>query len=90
MEIYFKYKNKIISTTNLEKKLKRLKIDINDIEIIIPEKSQEIIEENTSYNYYYFYNKNTRETITSIYNNLDNLKENINIEEWNVKNNSRN
>lgn len=90
MEIYFKYKNKIISTTNLEKKLKRLKIDINDIEIITPEKSQEIIEENTSYNYYYFYNKNTGETITSIYNNLDNLKESINIEEWNVKNNSRN
>lgn len=90
MEIYFKYKNKIISTTNLEKKLKRLKIDINDIEIITPEKSQEIIEEKISYNYYYFYNKNTGETITSIYNNLDNLKESINIEEWNVKNNSRN
>ena len=34
MEITFKYQGKIISTPNLEKKLKRMKISINDIEII--------------------------------------------------------
>ena len=34
MEITFKYKGKIISTPNLEKKLKRMKISIDDIEII--------------------------------------------------------
>lgn len=34
MEVTFKYQNKIISTPNLEKKLKRMKISINDIEII--------------------------------------------------------
>jgi len=34
MEVTFKYKEKIISTPNLEKKLKRMKISIEDIEII--------------------------------------------------------
>jgi hypothetical protein len=34
MEIIFKYNNKIITTPNLEKKLKRMKISIDDIEII--------------------------------------------------------
>ena len=34
MDITFKYNNKIITTPNLEKKLKRMKISINDIEII--------------------------------------------------------
>ena len=43
MEITFKYNGKIISTPNLEKKLKRMKISINDIEIL--EKTENIIEE---------------------------------------------
>ena len=34
METTFKYNNKIITTPNLEKKLKRMKISIDDIEII--------------------------------------------------------
>lgn len=34
MDITFKYNGKIISTPNLEKKLKRMKISINDIEIL--------------------------------------------------------
>lgn len=34
MEVTFKYKNKIITTPNLEKKLKRMKISLEDIEII--------------------------------------------------------
>lgn len=32
--VTFKYKDKIISTPNLEKKLKRMKLSLNDIEII--------------------------------------------------------
>lgn len=36
MEVTFKYNGTIISTPNLEKKLKRMKISINDIEIIPP------------------------------------------------------
>ena len=34
MDITFKYKGKLITTPNLEKKLKRMKISIDDIEII--------------------------------------------------------
>jgi hypothetical protein len=34
METIFKYKGTIITTPNLEKKLKRMKLSINDIEII--------------------------------------------------------
>ena len=34
METTFKYKGTIITTPNLEKKLKRMKLSINDIEII--------------------------------------------------------
>lgn len=42
MEATFKYNNKIITTPNLEKKLKRMKISIDDIEIIkTPTKKQE-------------------------------------------------
>lgn len=41
-EITFKYNGKIISTPNLEKKLKRMKISMEDIEIInnLPEKEE--------------------------------------------------
>ena len=43
MDITFKYKGKIITTPNLEKKLKRMKISINDIEIIdAPIKKKEV------------------------------------------------
>lgn len=39
METTFKYKGQIISTPNLEKKLKRMKITLDDIEIIeVPKK----------------------------------------------------
>ena len=34
MDITFKYNNKIITTPNLEKKLKRMKLSLEDIEII--------------------------------------------------------
>lgn len=34
MEITFKYNGKLISTPNLEKKLKRMKISLEDIEIV--------------------------------------------------------
>ena len=34
MEVTFKYKDTIITTPNLEKKLKRMKLSIDDIEII--------------------------------------------------------
>jgi hypothetical protein len=43
METTFKYQGKIITTPNLEKKLKRMKISIDDIEIIdTPIKKKEV------------------------------------------------
>lgn len=43
MDITFKYKGKVITTPNLEKKLKRMKISIDDIEIIdTPIKKKEV------------------------------------------------
>ena len=43
MDITFKYKGKLITTPNLEKKLKRMKISIDDIEIIdTPIKKKEV------------------------------------------------
>ena len=42
METTFKYQGKIITTPNLEKKLKRMKISVDDIEIInAPVKKEE-------------------------------------------------
>lgn len=45
--VTFKYKDTIISTPNLEKKLKRMKLSLNDIEIIDTpiSKKEETIEE---------------------------------------------
>lgn len=45
--VTFKYKDTIISTPNLEKKLKRMKLSLNDIEIIETpiNKKEETIEE---------------------------------------------
>lgn len=46
METTFKYKNTIISTPNLEKKLKRMRITLNDIEIVDASiKKEEPLEE---------------------------------------------
>ena len=41
METTFKYKGKIITTPNLEKKLKRMKIQLSDIKIIETPKKEE-------------------------------------------------
>ena len=75
----FKYNNKIYNPVNLEKKLKKIGISINDIEII--QEEPKIIEYN-SIELFHFKNKNTKETISSIYDNLENLKEYININEY--------
>lgn len=77
--ITFKYNNKIYDTPNLEKKLKRMKITINDIEIIddIPKKE---IEEDTYFKKYYYKNIKTGYTIVSIYPELPKWIENK--DEW--------
>jgi len=70
----FKYKGKIYAPVHLEKKLKKLGVTINDIEIIeydedVTQKPKEL-EDITRY---FFNNLKTGEVIISIYNNLDHL-----------------
>lgn len=77
----FKYKDKIYTTTNLEKKLEKLGIGIQDIEIL-KKQDNSIGETDNTIQKYYFKNKHTGETIVSIYDNLQNLKQVINIKEW--------
>lgn len=82
MNITFKYQNQIITTPNLEKKLKKMKITLADIEII-PESDKVTEKEDTNWRtLYHFKNPKTGETITSIYDNLDNLKEFINVNDY--------
>lgn len=45
METQFKYKGKLFSTPNLEKKLKRMKLSIDDIEIVELEKKKDVPDE---------------------------------------------
>lgn len=69
MEIKFKYNGKIISTPNLEKKLKRMKISIDDIEIIKDDVKKEVVKEenNNNIKLYYFINKTNGYKHCSIY-----------------------
>lgn len=77
----FKYKDKIYTTTNLENKLNKLGIELQDIEIL-KKQDNSIGETDNTIQKYYFKNKYTGETIVSIYDNLYNLKQIINIEDW--------
>ena len=65
METIFIYKGQKISTPNLEKKLKRMKITLDDIEIIKEEPKQEIkyIEEDDLETVYV---KSTKDDLTRI------------------------
>lgn len=75
----FKYNGRIYNPINIEKKLKKLGITINDIEII--SKEEEIIEYSDT-KLYHFMNRKTGETINSIYDNLDDLKSVICINDY--------
>lgn len=81
MNTTFKYQNQIITTPNLEKKLKKMKLTLEDIEIISEEKKEE--KEDTNWRtLYYFKNPKTGNIITSIYPNLDDLEEFINVNDY--------
>jgi hypothetical protein len=67
--ISFKYKDKIYTTTNLEKKLNKLGIGIQDIEIL-KKQDNSIGETDNTIKKYYFKNKYTGDTLVSIYDNL--------------------
>lgn len=76
----FKYNGRIYNPVNVEKKLKKMGIIINDIEII-PEEVKKIEEVDDTVTYL-FIDKNNGKKIISIYNNLDNLKDIVNVNDY--------
>ena len=81
----FIFNNKIYNPVNLEKKLKKLGITLEDIQII--EDNKIIDEIDTSIQKYYFKNTITGETIVSVYPSLEHLKNIVNIYEYKRPNN---
>ena len=98
MATIFKHNNEVYQCVNLKKKLKRLRIDESDIEILfegelsqseLEKKYLELTQVNEDDNVddndiklYYFLNPKTGYSIMSIYPTLDNLKDIENIEEY--------
>lgn len=69
---YFKYNNKVYEVPNLEKKLKRMKLSLEDIKLIDKPSPKEDNDDNEVIIKHHFILPNGY-TVTSIYNNLDNL-----------------
>ena len=73
VEKYFKYQDKIYKTSNLDKKLKKMKLSLEDIELIDkPIKSSKEDDEDNGITKHHFILPNGY-IVTSIYDNLDNL-----------------
>lgn len=77
VETYFKYQDKIYKTINLDKKLKKMKLSLEDIELIdkpikTSKEDEDKEELDTSITKHHFILPNGY-TVTSIYNNLDDL-----------------
>ena len=77
--VTFKYNNKQYTTNNLDSKLSKLGISNDDIEIL---GSTNLGNIDMSIKKYYFYNKDDKSTIVSIYDNLDNMKNYIDISKY--------
>lgn len=88
MGTIFKHNDRIYQATNLDKKLKRLRIDKSEIEILSEVDNSQLEKEYIKYTkeakeipeeswrntrLYTFKNNKTGETIVSVYNNLDHL-----------------
>lgn len=98
MAAIFKYNDKIYQCMSLDKKLKRLKIDKDDIDILLErDLTQSELEKEfinltrfcaesvlKEIKLYQFKNRITGETIISIYSTLDNLSNLININDYDV------
>lgn len=77
--ITFKYKNKQYTTNNLEKKLSKLGITKDEIEVMGIKKEEPI---DTSITKYYFRNRKDKSVIVSICPTLDHLSSYINIKDY--------
>lgn len=64
----FIYNGRIYNPVNVEKKLKKMGISMDDIEII---KETPLIEPPSDVKLFYYYNPNTGYSITSIYDNVN-------------------
>ena len=75
VEIYFKYQDKIYKTINLDKKLKKMGISLEDIQLIDKpiKASKEDNDKEEVITKHHFVLPNGY-TVTSIYDNLDNLR----------------
>lgn len=78
--IKFKYNGKIFAPSNFEKKLQKLGITKDDVEII--EEVKEEVQSETKL--YYFYNPINKHTITSCLPDLEHLRnvKGYNVDEW--------
>ena len=76
----FKYNGRIYNPVNVEKKLKKMGITMDDIEII-PEEIKEIKYEDDTITYLFIDRVNDKR-IVSIYDNLDDLKDLINVNDY--------
>lgn len=76
----FMYNGRIYNPVNVEKKLKKMGITMNDIEII-PEEIKEVKYEDDTITYLFIDRVNGKR-IVSIYDNLDNLKDLINVNDY--------
>lgn len=76
----FKYNGRIYNPVNVEKKLKKMGITMDDIEII-PEEIKKVKYEDDTITYL-FIDKNNGKKIISIYDNLDNLKDIVNVNDY--------
>lgn len=80
MRIKFKYNGIVYYPKDLDKKLKKLGITKDDIEIVNDDNKIETPLELDDIRKHYF--TNGVFTITSIYDNLDNLRNMINVDEY--------
>ena len=76
----FKYNGRIYNPVNVEKKLKKMGITMDDIEII-PEEINEVKYEDDTITYLFIDRVNGKR-IVSIYDNLDDLKDLINVNDY--------
>ena len=76
----FMYNGRIYNPVNVEKKLKKMGITMDDIEII-PEEIKEVKYEDDTITYLFIDRVNDKR-IVSIYDNLDDLKDFINVNDY--------
>ena len=99
MAVIFKHNNKVYQCMSLDKKLKKLRIDKNEIDILFEgdltkdeletkflemTKEIKVVEEEDDIKKYYFKNRINNSIITSIYPTLDNLRDVININDYDL------